>query len=291
MKKLILILIFLLIASFASGITNREIRRIETGLIYEEDFDNTDPWTLGWGNDNLTISGGKLRLTGGSHFLEGLAQRAEGFIQSRQTHFQPWGRPRIYLRSTCAGGVLDNSSVFWGSYQRGAEYDTQSDYKDTVRTGLFNILCANRSVQTYYDWSMWVDTDGHYKFWHDGALRYTEADYGAAPTWQGNGYAGLGTNGTSYTYFSKYLYMTDYRIYMNNLPPGWKATVDTVTATESDGTATLDVAALDLPKSSIIVKNASNTVMATYTGSVYGGDIFEYTYKPTVMFVNYNQNW
>lgn len=67
-----------------------------------------------------------------------------------------------------------------------------------------------------------------------------------------------------------------YKISISGMPSGYKLRIGGSTATESSGTAVLDVGGLSIPFSTIEVLDSSNTVMESVSGTFWPGSVFSY---------------
>lgn len=267
----------------------RLIRRVSTGHLYTEDFDNLDSWDI----TNIVtaeIISGEFRFAGDSGgqskihmYLTEISPREDVFAYCEfKTPSNTWANFGLWVRfqlDTFSHTGICNWNRDYGS----KEY--LRERLEGAQVGLLYNGSFNWGLSTWYKFAIAVEGTQAW-YYRDNTCIVSGA---TITTVTNEGYVALHhymTNHTDPSYVRKLVVMTEKNIYMNNLPSGWKATVGSVTAIESGGTATLDCGILDFPANSIVVKNASDTVMDTWAGNVYGGDVFEYTFEPTGMFIN-----
>jgi len=88
-------------------------------------------------------------------------------------------------------------------------------------------------------------------------------------------YSSAATINTAHVHYDNVGISSANSITVSGLPTGWDVTCGGVTATESGGTATLDMAGVALPQTTLQVRDASDAVKVTYTSTndVWGGDV------------------
>jgi len=92
-------------------------------------------------------------------------------------------------------------------------------------------------------------------------------------------YSSAATINTAHVHYDNVYVATANTITVSGLPTGWDIICGGVTAHESGGVATLDMAGVALPQSSLDVRDASDVVKVTFTSAsdVWGGDVLPVT--------------
>jgi len=263
------------------------IQRSEYGLIYQEDFDNTTPWSLLSGTGSIEILAGKLRIVNPSSsywYLNSISNLKNLFIQSNAKVTQAWG----YIGPICRAVQVAQNIVYayghWGRTGSGGDYDRLYQYLSGTPTALVNYShgSSQRSNGSYYDIFLWIN-DGNYRLFCD-CSQGGHTFNGSNCTQLATDKTGIFTHApTGYSYISLYNVMKHKDIICMGLPTGWKLRInedDNYKATESSGTATVDC--FDLVFGTIDkveVLNASDIVQETFeaTDDIWAGD--EYTYS------------
>jgi len=249
------------------------LTRVVCGLLFRDGFDRADGalgngWTTESGGQ-FSIEGGKAKFVIGT--LEGqarapVADRSRMVVQDRRWKSHATGNgvgilakwrasdQKGYLSWIGDGGV--------GIYRR--EYATYHTLLSEYR--------GYTQAQTWQTVKTLVG-DGVQKQWVNGVLRNQTNDTVLNGVLGGAGLRGSGTPG-HYNYYDDFIVCADNAVVVTGLPAGYKVRVGALVAVEVGGTASLDLAGTTLPAALLEILDASDTVVASFAGEVWGGDEF-----------------
>lgn len=224
-----------------------------------------------------------LRSPGGStdHQIisldPGIVLLSEMVVQGRLRRSHADKTPRLYAK-------WDGSSGF--AVEMLATTFTIERLSTAARLATVDTATLTASLDTYYTIKLHV-ADSLQEAWVNAAnaMSGTNADENHT----GRGAVGGGATGASG--FSDCDDLAVYRnnsVVVNNLPTDWDIVVGGKIATESSGTATIDLAELTMPQTDIQIRNDGDLVQLTFTpdGGIWGGDIFDFDQDDTVFIKN-----
>ena len=269
--------------------------RTTAGLLFRDQFDRADgapgsDWTVIDGT--WEIVSGRLRSSGtvsGFYRIrlsdDALAARNLMYVQCAARRFTDSDRPALLGRlDHTTGGAGSHYSIdfvvaWWYSnnkishlYKTVAGTTTELQWvfqtQNTNTDYVLGLLCRDSDQRGYFE----------------GAPKQTGSDTALNSM---TGRAGLqhqkiGTASTG-AEFSDFIVCSDNRIICTGLPTGWKLRVGALTATESSGTATLDLAGTILPAATVNVLDDSDVQQDTLSPAdgVWGGDEYVYATMAT----------
>ena len=248
--------------------TGLTISRSSTGKLLYDPFDGAvgDNWTVPYGT--AAIEAGELSLqASGDSFFAGVTSKA---TYSGSLVLGGW--------VTVTAGRVDVMWHYVSNYYRiqipvtgaagttylhrgGAQLDSEA-------------LTATPGVQYAFKIIYNAATGAISVYW-GGTLILSATD--AAPLTSGQIYLRgyHATANTAHIHYDNIAVSTANTITVSGLPTGWDATCGGVSATEVGGVATLDMAGVALPQTTLQVRDASDAVKVTYTSAsdVWGGDV------------------
>ncbi len=239
------------------------------GLIFSDDFNRAD----GAPGSNYTIPAGgtaaivsnRLRLTGsGSEWLPNVSiipTMSEMYVQQLISVFS-------------SGAELGMMPRYNGGHYLVQFYGTNLNlYRSSGYTFVTSTSFSPVTGQQY-NCQIYVAPSGEQKIWVDSLLKISASDSAAGSS--AGRYAFRSTiAGASMEVDSLFIFSSN-RVSVTGLPSGYKARAGGVTATESSGTATINVGGITAPFALLEVLDASNVVIDSLSATINPGSIYSY---------------
>lgn len=269
--------------SWQEGIPTITVERASTGkLLYDGFSGDLSQWTTVTGSPGA--GGGKLimrmRPTNIPDKIAATFASNTGIyltVKIRHQFSAGYTDARVFVHDDPNYAV---ASYELGTFGRSSapRNNTIGEYVNSVRTSI-----ADSGAKTLdfdeHSWALKI-TDGVITAYRDGvqSMQVSDASVG---TFDNIGVYG-GTvvqDGTDYVTFDDIAVMKSHLIMVNGLPTGWKARCAGVTATESGGTATLDVSGKMFPQSLVEILDATDMLQGAYLAAndVWAGDVITVT--------------
>lgn len=260
------------------------ISRTTLGKIFSDDFARADGapgngWTAHLGT--WALESGALKATDSLFGYMTLEQPLgasynEMVTQVRWKRSSNFTRPGIFSKQDFPS--KHGYSAEWGAIHADGVQTQYENGGDPVQ--IAEITGVAFAFGTYYQ-SKLHTLNGHQRLWIEGVLKLNNT----STQWDGTSYSSTGVlrgdgGDSTAVYYKDFCAYANNAVVISGLGSGYKVRVGGKTATESgSGTATLDLAELTMPQTTIDVLDPSNVVVDTLnpsSGGVWGGDVYTY---------------
>lgn len=251
------------------------ISRTATGLLFRDTFDRPDATTLGanWtvhGAAVVTIAANRAQgstTNEGNVALNAIAARERVYLQTVGN--RPTTTNIEFGLMALVNPANGTNGYLWQLY---ADATTLNLYRHSSLGSFAAVASATvAAVAGGTDFLFQaLHADGLQRAWMNGVQVISAADTLHDAT---TGTAGIRST-VGLTTYDNYTVCTDNRITATGLPTGYQLRAGGRTATESGGTATLDIGGLTLPLAGVEILDTSGAVAETFVGDTWGGDAF-----------------